>query len=72
MSYNIKTAEQNMARNSLIDRAFQGVSAAALVGLAYQDLISKYVHAVQPLNFVLGGIAIVFILYCVLAPLFRH
>jgi hypothetical protein len=61
-----------MAKNSVLDRGFQGISAAALVGLAYQDLISKYIHAIYPLNYALGGIAIVFILYCVLAPLFRR
>jgi len=67
----IKTMERNVARNNFLDRAFQGIGAAALLALAYQDLLSRYVHAIYPINYALAGFGLVFIVYIVLAPLFR-
>ena len=68
----IEKATRNEARNNFLDRAFQGVGAAGLLALAYQDLLSHFVRAIYPINYALAGAALVFIVYIVLAPLFRH
>jgi hypothetical protein len=70
MSLN-KNVERNVARNNALDRAFQGVGAAALTALAYQDVLHHFIRAVYPLNYVLAGGAIIFIGYMIIAPLFR-
>jgi hypothetical protein len=72
MSKAIDTASRNVAHNTLLDRGMQGIASAALVGLAYQDLLNRYVHAVFPLAYALAGMALGLILFCVLAPLFRR
>lgn len=68
----IEKMERNVARNNFLDRAFQGLGAAALVLLAYQDLLKHFVVAVYPMNYVLAAGFLVLIGYMILSPLFRR
>ena len=72
MSYSIKDAERNAARNNALDRAMQGAGAAALVALAGHDLVKHIIRAPHPLQYVLAGGAIAFLIYVIVAPLFRR
>lgn len=65
-------AERNMARNNVLDRIVQGAAAFGLVALAFHDLLENYIHANYPVDYILAGGVVAFLIYSVLAPMVRN
>ena len=71
MSKNTKEKiETNMAKNNILDRAFQGVAAFVLVFFAFRG-VEHYVRLAYPFNALAAASFIVFVLYVLLSPMWR-
>lgn len=57
--------------NILFDRLLQGIGAGAILFLAFYEVL-RHVTAQYPINFILAGGAIVFLLYAIVAPELRR
>lgn len=71
MSQKETKTEAAVARNNFLDRGMMGVASAAIVMLAYKTVLT-HVRAIPPLNYVLAGAFLAFLLYLVVGPLFRR
>ena len=65
-----QTAEENTAKNNIIDRIFMGAGVFSLLTLSFLGLL-KYISAPKPISYLLAGAGVVFVVYLVLSPIYR-
>lgn len=63
-------AMKNQSSNTWMDKVMQGCAVFTLSALAYHEIL-RHVKATEPVSFVLAGMVVAFLVYLILAPLFR-
>lgn len=66
-----ETVKKQKSNNLVIDVIHQFIAITIILGLAVHELL-RHIDAPQPVNYILAGVGVGFLLFLGLAPFFRR